>query len=132
MNSPATGFKVTKEVYNNHPLLIFTFGASFSDKEFAEFLGILDKFLDIKKKFSFMVDSSNTKTIPVKASFALVSWMKARKLDIPDILLGSCIVFKSKYVAELVNKAFSIQKPVSPNIITDDFEKGKEFLMKLH
>lgn len=122
------GLEVTKEICNDVYIYIFTIGVSLSDKEFAELLGILDKLLFDKKPFTFMIDSRNCKRIPIKASIALISWLKKRRPIIPGVLIGSTVVFSSAVIANLLINVFKIQKPVSPNKMTTDFAAGKLFL----
>jgi hypothetical protein len=130
-----SGFKVEKtEKFNKSvinkdvTLYKFIFGQSFTDKDFLEYLALMDKLLNNKDAFFMLVDSTRCKHIPVKAGFMLTRWMRSRKADIPGILLGSSVVLSSSIVANLINKAFKIQKPVSPNFITSKEEKAIEFL----
>jgi hypothetical protein len=124
------GFKVTKTNYKNSILIIFTFLNKVSDNDFMKFLTLLDKLIDEKIKFALLVDTRLCKTVPLKASIRLITWMKKRKPDIPKYLLGSSVVISSKTIVGLVKAAFNIQKPTSPNILTSDFEKSKKFLEK--
>lgn len=124
-----TGFTVSKKECSKGKLLTFTAGESVSVDQFKEFLGILDTFLDKKIKFAFVVDTSTCHNVPhVQVGILLVKWMKKRKPDIPGYLLGSSIVLRSKIITSLVNKAFSIQRPTSPNLITTEPKKATDFL----
>jgi len=126
------GFRVTKETHNKINIFIFTFGNTFTDLQFSEFIAILDKLIHSGIKFTFLVDTRYYKKgVPVKSSLALTSWMKKNKSIISQILLGSCVVFSSKFIASLVEAAFKIQKPVAPNKITNDYEIGISFLRHL-
>jgi hypothetical protein len=124
----SVGFTVTKTKYEKAELYYFNFTEKPNDKDFSKFLAILDKLLDLKNPFVMIIDTSLAKSVPVKASISLTSWMKKRKADIPGILLGSSVVMNNKIVISLVNMAFSIQKPTSPNILTSDYTKALSFI----
>lgn len=131
IHSSPIGFEVTKTPYPNSDMIIFTFKKSVSDKDFMKFLGLLDKLITSKTAFTLLLDTRQCKTVPIKASIMLISWMKKRKPDIPGILLGSSIVINSQIIVGLINSAFKIQKPTSPNLMTSDYNKSKAFLEKL-
>lgn len=113
------------------PLFKFSFGQSFTDKDFLEYLAIMDKLLTTKQLFYMLVDSTRCKHIPIKSGLLLSRWMKSKRAEIPGILLGSSVVLSSKIVANLINQAFKIQKPVSPNYITNNDEKAINFLKSI-
>jgi hypothetical protein len=123
-----TGFTVKKTVYPKYSMIIFTFLESFTDSEFINFLALLDKLVHSKTVFCLLIDSRKSKGIPMKASISLVSWMKKRKPDIPGVLIGSSVVMTSQIIVSLINSAFKIQRPVSPNLMTNDYEKAVKFL----
>jgi hypothetical protein len=122
-----TGFKLHKS-QDNESIYIFTFGETFVDKEFLEFLGLLDKLLGLRNPFCMLIDTSRCHHIPIKTTVLLVQWMKKHKKEIPGILLGSSAVIRSKIVAGLINQAFKIQKPSSPNKLTTSYEEAYKFL----
>jgi hypothetical protein len=123
------GFKFSKEFINSIELYIFTFGQSFTDNDFLEFLALLDKLLlTIKKPFVMLIDTTLCSNVPIKAGAMLINWMKKRKPDIPGILLGSSVVVKSVFIKKLINGAFMIQKPTSPNSLFIEYVNAKAFL----
>lgn len=122
------GFTVDKIVCKKGNILVFTFMQRVTDEQFQKFIAVLNKAVDEKKPFALLVDTRQSKGVPVKASIRLASWMKKRKPDIPGVLLGSSITTKSDTIINLVKFAFSIQKPTSPNLMNKDIEKSKKFL----
>ena len=108
-------------------VVYFTFERNINKEEFAEFLGLLSKLLDRGKPFSFVVDARTPDTPPVSAGLALVSWMKKNKTRIPGVLVASAVVLNSKKIISVINWVFEKQKPVSPNIITDNDEDAMKF-----
>ncbi len=130
-NPTSNGFNVEKIPYPKFDMIIFTIKKSISDKDFVKFLDLLDKLLNTKKPFTLLVDTRQCSGVPIKASIMLISWMKKRKPDIPGVLLGSTVVINSQIIVGLVNSAFKIQKPTSPNLMTNDYNKSKAFLEKL-
>ena len=123
------GFTVKKEMSNNNSLYIFVFQESFTEEQFLEYLALLDKLLlDLGKPFSMLIDTSNVKNVPLKASVLLIQWMKKRKQELPGILIGSAVVVVSPAIAALINGAFKIHRPICPNKITTSYEKAYEFL----
>ena len=133
MTTVFTGFKVekTEEFKKDVTLFKFTFGQTFTDAEFLEYLAIMDKLLTNKQKFFILIDTTRCKHIPLKSGLVLTRWMKSRKTDIPGFLLGSSVVLSSKIVANLINQAFKIQKPVSPNHISTSEEIAVNFLKNI-
>ena len=125
------GFTASKEDINDHILLKITFNKSFTDTEFSQFLGILDKFLHDKNKFVLLIDTRLCTLVQLRYSIILAKWMKKRKPDIPDILIGSAVVMNSPVVITLIKQAFRIQKPTSPNLMTKDYDKAIKFLSSL-
>jgi hypothetical protein len=123
-----TGFTVDKIECKKGPILVFTFMTKVSDEDFLKFLAVLNKAVDSKKPFALLVDTRQSKGVPVKASIRLASWMKKRKPDIPGVLLGSSVTTNSNIIIGLVNTAFKIQKPTSPSLLSKDIEKSKKFL----
>ena len=126
------GFTVKKEMSNNNSLYIFVFQESFTDEQFLEYLALLDKLLiDLAKPFSMLIDTTNVKNVPLKASVLLIQWMRKRQQELPGILLGSAVVINSPSIATIINGAFKIKRPVCPNKITTSFEKAYKFLDSL-
>ena len=123
------GFTVKKEVNaKGQNIYIFIFKKGFTNEQFMEYLAILNKLLELKIPFLMLIDTTKVLHVPVRASILLINWMKRRRRDIPDVLLGSSVVVLSSTVATIINGAFKIQKPVSPNKITTSYEASLKFL----
>lgn len=98
-----------------------------SMKELSEVLGIVTKLLEKKRPFSFVVDSSESNGIPLKAGLTIIAWMKKSKPMIIETLAASAIVFKNPKIATLLQWVFTRQKPAKPNLVTTDFEEALKF-----
>jgi len=118
-------FTIKKE---SDKLIIFKFNEKFTEKDFYQFLETLDRLLKIGKPFAFMVDASTSTMAPLKCGISLISWMKQRRHLTSKLLLGSCLVTKYKSLVRIMNWVFKKQKPVSPNLITDSYDKGLLFI----
>jgi hypothetical protein len=123
-------FKLTKEYHKDTLVIIFTFNKEFTEKDFHEFLGILSKLLERKKEFTFIVDARSSTMAPIKCGILLVKWMRDRKDIIRKYLLGSCLVTNYTILIKAMNWVFKKQKPVSPNIMTKDYDIGHAFIIK--
>ena len=132
--SENTGFTVTKELSKHNvpiPIYVFTFNQEFSEKHFLEFLALLDKLLKQIKPFFMLINTQSCKHIPIKSSILLISWMRNRRSEIKDTLLGSSVVVTSSKVASLINSAFKISRPIRPNKITTTYENAYLFLNEI-
>jgi len=126
------GFKVSKELsLKGHYIYTFIFQKGFTDQQFMEYLALLTKLLELKTPFLMLIDTTLVKHIPLKASILLINWMKKRRSDIVDCLIGSSVVVKSSMVANIINAAFKIQKPSAPNKITTSYDECLKFLNNL-
>ena len=108
-------------------VIVFRCIGHMSMNELAEILGIVTKMLERKAPFSFVVDSTESNGIPLKAGLGIISWMKKSKPMIIETLASSSIVFKNPKIAALLRWVFRRQPPAKPNLITTDFEKALLF-----
>jgi hypothetical protein len=98
-------------------------------KEIKELFGILSMLIEKKKKFVFLLDGRNIKTFPTfKAGYFILGWMRKHRSLIPGTLLASSIILNNQIIIDILNWVFKQQKPVSPNIITNNVEEGIGFL----
>lgn len=115
-------------------IFVFKFEKEYiTNKGFKEFLGLLEKLIDRGKPFAFIVDSSDTGigvSDGLKNGKILISWMKKNKSRIPGLIICSAVVLSPSYpkIGDILNWVFQKQKPVSPNLITCDMDKAKNFI----
>jgi len=129
------GFKqVIEEQSNKYTLVKFIFEESFTKEDFNKFLGILSMLLDIAEKsgkpFGFYIDAQKAYIAPVNAAKNLIAW---KRKETPRIksgkkLIASAIAIKSAALTKMLNTALGIAPNVSPNIITTDIDKAKNFV----
>jgi len=90
---------------------------------------ILSELLELGKPFVFLLDGRQITEFPTfKTGYFIISWMRKHYSKIPNILLGSAIILKNKTIISILKWVFTQQKPISPNIITDDLKEGKKFV----
>ncbi len=112
-------------------IIIFKLDSDFTETDFNKILTILDRLLDKKEPFLFLIDALDIKSAPIKCSMVLIKWMSEKKDKIPGILCGSAIVLSYPRLITVINYVFKKRKPISPNLITMDLKKGLDFLNKL-
>lgn len=117
----------------NNNIFKFTFTKDFNKEDFKKFLGILSRFLDLKRPFGFYIDASLAHMAPLNTSVNLINWMKKNKPRIKSEgnLIASAVVFKSKTLTSMLSAAFKIQTPISPNLITTDITRASKFVRDL-
>ena len=111
-------------------LVLFKFNKSFDEKDFTEFLAILDRLLDRKKPFCFILDANDTKNAPLRAGVTLIKWMKVNRprIKAEGNLKASAVVMNYPKFVALLNWAFKKQKPVSPNLVCTNIDAAHEFI----
>lgn len=128
------GFSVENEIVGNKNLVKFTFEKDFTKEDFSKFLGILTKLLDSADKtgntFGFYVDTTKASIAPVNAAQNFLAWKRKETPRIKNNkkLLASAVCVKSSVISNLVNTALKISPTVTPNLITSDIEKAKNFV----
>ena len=97
-----------------------------------ELFRILSELLDLNKQFVFLLDGRDVEEFPTfSAGYFIIAWMKKHYPIIPKRLMGSAIILKNDSIISILNWVFSIQKPVSPNIICNDINEGKNFIRNI-
>lgn len=111
----------------------FVFASNFSDNDFKKFLGILTRFLELKKPFAFYVDASTASVAPISATLSLINWMKIAKPIIKKEMkfIGGSVAIKNKTLSTVLATVFKIQKPICPVKITTDLESCKKFIHEI-
>lgn len=125
-----TGFTCEKE---SKLIYKFVFCNKFTDEDFRKFLGVLTKFLELNKPFSFYVDASMANVAPINASINLIKWMINSKPIIKKNkkFIGGCVVIKNETLSSLLAAVFKIQKPICPVKITTDMDSAKKFMKEI-
>jgi hypothetical protein len=111
-------------------LIIFTFDDKFTETDFFKFLKILEQLLSKEKKFAFLVDARTSTLAPLKCGLTLIHFMRKNKPLFKKYLLGSCLITNYKRFIKVMNWILTKQKPVSPNIITQEYQEGYSFVIK--
>lgn len=102
------------------------------EKDFYVFLSTIEKLLQKKKPFSFMVDCRSIKSFPIKCAIGLISWMKKKRPEFKNYLICSSVILSMPKFAKVLNYVFQKQKPIRPNFITNNYEKAQLFIKKHH
>jgi hypothetical protein len=112
----------------NNKIVFFNFNESFTETDFDRFIAVLERFLKRKKPFSFIVDTSIAKNAPISRGITLAKWMRARKSALKEYLLGSSIIISNEQLLKVLRWVFTKQKPISPNLITNNRKEAIAFL----
>jgi hypothetical protein len=130
------GFSVEEPKTNGkYKLVYFTFNETFNKDDFTKFLGILTSLLNIADRtgvpFGFFVDAHASFVAPINAAKNLLAWKQKEtpRIKANKKLICSSIYVKSKIVTNLITAALKISPTVSPNLITTDIEKAKNFVI---
>ena len=84
-----------------------------------------------KKNFYLIFDLLEVGNVNLGLVFKQAKYMMERTELNKKFLVGSVILVKSTVVKGIINMIFSIKKPVSPNLVTDSFQSGLEYLTQL-
>lgn len=120
-------------IYNidNFPLVFVNFDKTIKcDKDFDLFLNEWINLYNNKKNFIFIFDTSNIINVNIKYCIKMALFIKRLKKFKYQYLQKSIILVKNKYIMNLLDFIFYIQKPVAPVFIIND-EYNESFL-KLH
>jgi hypothetical protein len=130
------GFSVINEIINERYTLVkFTFEEDFTKDDFNRFLGILSKLLDISddtnKPFAFYVDAHKSSIAPMNAVKNLIAWKQKESKRIKENkkLKGSAVYLKNQTLISLFNSALKISPAITPNLITNNIESAKNFVL---
>jgi hypothetical protein len=121
------GFQL--QYYYNGFYPYFTIENKISDKEFRDFIGVLQELIDLDKPFVFIVDARQAKEFNfLTCGWEIVSWMRKNKPTIKKNLKGSGVVINSQVVTNIINWIFERQPPVSPNKVTTNVDEALDFI----
>jgi len=97
-------------------------------QEFREFLAGITQLLDNGVPFTFFVDASQLGTVPMATSVETVTFLRQERPRIAQLMKASAIFIKSEFVVGLLNWVFTLQPPVSPNVVVNDAAEGMRFI----
>lgn len=82
-----------------------------------------------KDPFLFLLDGRNVKNVPVmKLSYQILNWMIYNRHTIPKKIIASCVIIDNPTIKNILDWVFERKKPMNPNLITDNYEQGMEFI----
>lgn len=125
------GFKIKKYTFTLEEVVFIHISLEnkITENDLTGILDILQEYLDDGCPFGFMVDSTKCTDVPfVTGGNTIIHWMKKNKQKIPNCLLGSVILTQNMIIRNILSFVFSVRKPMSPNKVTKNINKGIEFL----
>ena len=107
----------------------FTLDGNITNKEIINVFETLEKLLDDKKQFVFILDGRKVKEFPTMfTGYNLLNWLIKNYAKIPNKLLASTIIINNKTIIDMLEWVFKQKPPNSPNKITSDFDEGLSFV----
>ena len=99
-----------------------------SIEEFREFIAGISQLLDNAQPFTFFVDASKIKSVPLATSLETVAFLRKERERIRLYMKASAIFIKSEFITNLLNWVFTLQPPVSPNKVVNEPQEGMLFI----
>lgn len=96
--------------------------------EFRDFIASIVQLLDNAQPFTFFVDASKLKSVPIATSLETLAFLRKERTRIKLYMKASAIVIKSDFVINLLNWVFTLQPPVSPNKLVNEPSEGMRFI----
>jgi hypothetical protein len=115
-----------------HSVVKFVFTDPMTSKEIDQVLGILDRLLDSKKRFSFYIDSRKASNPPLNGTMGLIKWLKENKSRMKQTLMSSAVIINSTIASNFLKNVFTLQPMDSPNLMTSSYEEGKKFVIDIN
>lgn len=110
---------------------LFKFYNDIHKEDFKKYEIKMDELYNKKKNFYLIFDLLEVGNVNLGLVFKQAKYMMERTELNKKFLVGSVILVKSTVVKGIINMIFSIKKPVSPNLVTDSFQSGLEYLTQL-
>lgn len=108
----------------------FKFEGDITGEDIDNFIENLNNLLS-KEPFLFLLDGRGIKNVPVMSlSYRILNWMISNRHTIPEKIVASCVVIDSPTITKVLDWVFEKKKPMNPNLITQDYSKGLEFIRK--
>jgi len=99
-------------------------------EEFREFIAGISQLLDNAQPFTFFVDASKLKSVPLSTSLETVAFLRKERVRIKLYMKASAIFIKSEFITNLLNWVFTLQPPVSPNKVVNEPQDGIVFIQQ--
>ena len=99
-------------------------------EEFREFIAGIAQLLDNAQPFTFFVDASKLKSVPLSTSLETVAFLRKERVRIKLYMKASAIFVKSEFITNLLNWVFTLQPPVSPNKVVNEPQDGMVFIQQ--
>lgn len=116
--------------YYNGFFPYFEFEEDVTNEDVDNLLKILNELME-KDSFVFFLDGRKVKNFPImKPSYCILNWMISQRHVIPKKIIASSIIIDHPTVVNTLEWIFKKKKPMNPNLITDDIDKGMEFIKK--
>ncbi len=116
---------------NNSVFKIIT-SEPFKLSELEEILSFLSEAFKKNKKFGFYghFNVSKSPLSVISMTQCLSSWLLKNESNIVNYLTATAIIINSPLFADIFTGIFKIRPTKRPNIITTDYEKGRQFVLK--
>tara|TARA_R100001163_G_scaffold64135_2_gene57663 strand:- start:1497 stop:1889 length:393 start_codon:yes stop_codon:yes gene_type:complete len=98
--------------------------------DFDEYTRNLNIIFGLQKQFYLLIDLTELEEVPYKFIIKQGLYMKRMQKYVKKWVGASSVVFRKPSTANIINLAFSIKKPVKPNLITQDLKEAIDFLTK--
>ena len=99
-------------------------------EEFREFIAGIAQLLDNAQPFTFFVEASKLKSVPLSTSLETVAFLRKERARIKLYMKASAIFVKSEFITNLLNWVFTLQPPVSPNKVVNEPQDGMVFIQQ--
>jgi len=109
----------------NFPVVIIKFNGTIqNDTDFDIFINKWKSYDKLKKKYTFVFDSSEVTSVPIKYTYKMSSFIRELKQDKENVYLErSIIVCNNYYIRKLLEFIFFLEKPLAPVYIVDNMDK---------
>lgn len=99
-----------------------------TSEQFETFLNDLLKVLQNQKQFTLFVDASEMGHVPFSFTLVAAMFLRNHRALFEQYCLASSVFITSAMVRGLLNAVFTLQPPVSPNMIVANASEGMQFL----
>ena len=114
--------------YETRSIVKVIFSNEIDDTSFDAFLKEWISLYNAKRDFSFVFDTTRVGYVPLKYSIRMTSFIGKLKKCPYQYLQKSVFIVSSNFVQYMLDFIFSIQPPVAPIYITQDFNQVESLL----
>ena len=109
--------------YSQFPVVKVNFNNVENDDDFDKFLEEWLKLYIQKKDFTFVFDTRNITSVPIKYSFRMAEFIKEIKKEEYHYLQKSIILINNTFVKQMLNLILNLQSPVAPVYLVNNEEE---------